>query len=143
MNHYIPTIFCRLATVLVIGMVSLDSSAQSTFSVDYNWSLVDRCSSASPELRITGIPAGTNSLEITLVDHDAPNYSHGGGIIATVNEIKELTVEKGSLKNYRGPCPPNFSSFGHDYSFVVKARSSTGELASATKLQNFSASKVK
>ena len=48
------------------------------------------------------------------------------------------------MKVYKGPCPPNFNSFGHDYEFTVTASDgSNNVLAKAGKKKTFSSKEVK
>jgi phosphatidylethanolamine-binding protein (PEBP) family uncharacterized protein len=62
---------------------------------------------------------------------------HAGGPMASIAE--------GALKQYRGPCPPNFSSFGHDYEFSVRALAEDGKtvLAKGSRKNTFSARTAK
>jgi phosphatidylethanolamine-binding protein (PEBP) family uncharacterized protein len=79
-----------------------------------------------------------------MVDLDYRSFDHGGGGAALTGEAS-VTLPEGALKNYRGPCPPNFSSFGHDYEFTVRAIGADGqtELARGSKTKTFSASTAK
>jgi phosphatidylethanolamine-binding protein (PEBP) family uncharacterized protein len=123
---------------------ALTSFAQSSLNVDWEWKEDHKCSATSPGLLVSGIPSGTKLLQVELVDHDARHLNHGGGSVV-LDGSDSVTVPEGALKNYRGPCPPNFSSFGHDYEFTVKAIAADGqtELARGRKTKTFSASSVK
>jgi len=125
-------------------LLSTSVLAQTVLTVDWEWKRSDQCSSASPRIEVTGIPSEAKFLSIALVDHDARHYNHGGGQIAHDGGSK-VTIQEGALKNYKGPCPPNFSSFGHDYEFSVRALGADGqtELASGRKTKTFSANAVK
>lgn len=72
-------------------------------------------SSPSPELRVSGAPEGTAFLRVRMTDLDKPNFDHGGG---TVDFDGSGAVAAGSLRDYRGPCPPSGS---HTYRFDVEA----------------------
>jgi phosphatidylethanolamine-binding protein (PEBP) family uncharacterized protein len=111
--------------------------------IDFAWSLGDKCSSASPKLTVTGIPIGTTGLGIVLRDHDMGSWDHGGGWVAVKGQ-SELVIPAGGLTSgYNGPCPPNFASHGHDYSFTVRAEGAGNTtLGTASKTATFSASKV-
>lgn len=111
-------------------------------AVDFEWLREHQCSAKSPAIVVVGIPAGATRLAANMVDNDMPSYLHGGGSveIASANEVK---IEPGALKDYKGPCPPNFSNFGHDYSWTVKALDSSGKiLATAIQTKTFSSAKV-
>jgi phosphatidylethanolamine-binding protein (PEBP) family uncharacterized protein len=95
-------------------------------------------------MTVSGIPGDAKSLAVTMVDHDMRSYDHGGGDVPVGGEAV-ATIAEGALNNYRGPCPPNFSSFGHDYEFTVRAIAADGktELARGSKVKTFSARTVK
>lgn len=134
----------RNALVLALLTTTLPSLAQSNLAVDWEWKRSHQCSTTSPSIEITGIPAEAKALSITLVDHDARHFNHGGGSV-THDGSPKASIMEGALKNYKGPCPPNFQSFGHDYEFTVRAIAADGqtELARGSKTKNFSASVVK
>jgi phosphatidylethanolamine-binding protein (PEBP) family uncharacterized protein len=111
-------------------------------AVDVEWLREHECSAKSPAMAVTGIPSGATRLIANMVDNDMPSYAHGGGAVDTGNVIN-FNIEPGSMKDYKGPCPPNFGSFGHDYNWTVKAVDSSGRvLATAVQTKTFSASKV-
>lgn len=132
--------------VLVASLLPIASPvlAQGQLSVDWEWKSAHRCSATSPTLMIAGIPSDTRTLEVTLVDHDAMHFNHGGGS-APHSGGETATLPEGALQKYQGPCPPNFSSFGHDYEFKVRAIAADGisELARGSKTRTFSAKTVK
>jgi phosphatidylethanolamine-binding protein (PEBP) family uncharacterized protein len=139
--------FMRLQTALITTLFCFSTTAfaQSGLSVDWEWKRAHKCSPKSPELAIAGIPNDAKSLHITLVDHDARGFDHGGGVVAHDGETT-ASIPGGALKNYKGPCPPNFfSRFGHEYEFTVRAIASDGktELARGSKTKTFSATAVK
>jgi phosphatidylethanolamine-binding protein (PEBP) family uncharacterized protein len=115
-----------------------------TLTVDWDWKRSHQCSSKSPEIRVSGIPEGAKALGVTMVDHDMRSFDHGGGSLPVVGG-PAITIPESALQNYRGPCPPNFSSFGHDYEFTVRALGADGktELAKGSKVKTFSANTVK
>lgn len=118
--------------------------AQSGLTVDWEWKVSHKCSSTSPSIVVSGIPKEAKSIQVAMVDLDFRSFDHGGGSSALTGEAS-VTLPEGALKNYRGPCPPNFSSFGHDYEFTVKAIGTDGqtELARGSKTKTFSASTAK
>lgn len=112
--------------------------------IDWEWKVAHRCNNTSPALAVTGIPAGTASLAFQMNDLDFQNKDHGGGTVPHVGGA-EASIPEGALKaSYLGPCPNNFSSFGHDYAIAVKALGADGAvLASGSKKQTFSAKTAK
>lgn len=119
------------------------AQAQTGMTVDWTWTRADKCSSSSPAIKVTGIPAEARLLRVKLADHDAPAFNHGGGEVAHAGG-EAAAIAAGALKDYTGPCPPNFGSFGHDYSFTVQAVGADGKsvLGSGTATKNFSAKSV-
>ncbi len=129
-----------LATLLV---TALPVSAQTALSVDWQWKLAHRCNNTSPALTVSGIPDGTKTLVVQMNDLDFQNKDHGGG---TVPHADGATAEiaEGALTKYLGPCPNNFSSFGHSYQITVKALGADGsEIDKTTKAKDFSAQTAK
>jgi phosphatidylethanolamine-binding protein (PEBP) family uncharacterized protein len=124
----------------VLFCVSSAAFGQSEFALDWQWKKSHQCSPSSPALSISGIPDGTKSLDISMVDVDVPSYDHGGGLVAHAGG-PTASIPEGALKHYRGPCPPNFTSFGHDYQFTVHALAEDGKtvLSKASKTKTFSA----
>ena len=101
--------------------------------VDFSWSDENRCSSLSPAIQVTGIPAGTKYFKVKLVDLDVPFWSHGGGM---VDNDGSGVIPSGALKNgYNGPCPPGGS---HRYEFTVDAIDDAGNtIATGKQMKNF------
>ncbi len=124
--------------------VSAAAVGQSALSLDWQWKSSHRCSNTSPALALTGIPEGATTLAVTLVDLNVPAYDHGGGSVPHAGGATAAIAE-GALKNYRGPCPPNFASSGHDYEFRVRALAADGKtvLAQGSRKKTFSASTAK
>lgn len=71
--------------------------------------------SPNPEIRVANVPEGTAFFQVSMVDFDARSFNHGGG---TVGNDGDGVIKKGSLKSYKGPCPP---SGRHTYEFTVRA----------------------
>ena len=113
--------------------------------VDFTWQLKHSCSKVLPEIKVEGIPAGTIELNIRMVDLDMRTFNHGGGLVKNDTGFSDkYTVAEGALKSYDGPCPPNFSSFGHDYEFTVIARDKENKkVAEGERKKTFSAKEVK
>ena len=125
-------------------MAALPAFAQSSLTVDWEWKKSHKCSPTSPALVVSGIPSEAKSLQVAMVDLDFSSFNHGGGSAAHSGEASVM-IPEGALKNYRGPCPPNFFNFGHEYEFTVKAIAADGqtELARGSKTKTFSASTAK
>ena len=134
----------RKTLLIALFTATIPAFAQSSLNVDWEWKVSHKCSPTSPALVVSGIPNEANSLQVTMVDLDVRSFNHGGGSVALSGEAS-ITIPEGALKNYRGPCPPNFSSFGHDYEFTVKAIAADGqtELARGSKTKTFSARTAK
>lgn len=134
----------RMSFFVALISIATPSFAQSNLVINWEWKRVHQCSSTSPGIEVSGIPADTKAFSVSLVDHDARGFDHGGGHVMHDGSPNALIAE-GALKNYRGPCPPNFQSFGHDYEFTVQAIAADGKtvLARGSKTKTFSASSVK
>lgn len=102
---------------LIFGCVSAKVSPNAVeLGVKFSWTKASKCSSTSPKIYVSNIPAGTKFFQVKLKDFDAPNWNHGGGKVA--NNASGV-IKAGALKNgYNGPCPPGGS---HRYEFTVKA----------------------
>lgn len=117
-----------------------------TFAMDVNFEFKNkhRCSNSSPSIKVSGIPAGTTELSVKMTDLDLRSFNHGGGFLQNPDGFpSDLEIPEGALKSYVGPCPPNFSSFGHDYEIAVTARTKTGEAVVAAQKKTFSSKEVK
>jgi phosphatidylethanolamine-binding protein (PEBP) family uncharacterized protein len=86
------------------------------------WNISHRCSPVSPEIRLKDIPSGTTTLRIKMTDLDQQDDDHGGGEISQSEPFGgSFTIAPGALKAYKGPCPENFTTLGHEYQFTVTA----------------------
>ncbi len=126
------------------ALISLSSTAFAQMAVDWEWKKDHRCNNTSPALSITGIPAGTQQISVQMNDLDFQNKDHGGGKVAHAGG-ETLEIAEGALtERYLGPCPNNFSSFGHAYQMTVRALGADGaELGKAMKSKDFSARTAK
>ena len=92
-------------------------------TVDFSFEEKHRCSRISPEISVSGIPAGTKSLMVKL-----KKVWTGGprGEWKVINDGSGI-IPAGSLKSdYFGPCPPKGSHLR--YQFTVKAVSEDGKI---------------
>ena len=130
-------------TCLVISFIVFPSLA-SAIDVDCVCKKDNYCNNVSPALSISGVPEGVKSLAIKMNDLDFQNKDHGGGSLEHAGG-DNAAIPEGALKSsYLGPCPNNFSSFGHSYQITVRALAADGsELAKAIKAKEFSASTAK
>ena len=129
----------HIATLLV----SSTAFAQTGLSIDWEWKKSHQCSPTSPAFTLTDVPSETAFFEISMIDQNYKGFNHGGGFTAHSGGTT-ASVPEGALKNYKGPCPPNFSSSGHEYEFTVRAMAADGktDLARGKKTKTFSASTV-
>lgn len=127
-------------SVVALGIALAASAASAQVSIDWTWKASHRCNNVSPALTVTGIPEGTKSLSFQMNDLDYQNKDHGGGAFAHESG-DTANVPEGTLQtNYRGPCPSNFSSFGHVYQITVRALDASGnELSRGAKGKDFNA----
>ncbi len=99
------------------------SPSSADFNIDYKWNKKNMCNSTiSPKIVLNNLPSETVRLEWSLKDLQVPQYNHGSGHINPTKIIQE-----GTLKGYRGPCPPSTSALGHFYRFSIKAINANGK----------------
>ncbi len=131
-------------TLALAALIFLSSTAFAQMAVDWEWKKDHRCTNTSPALSITGIPAGTQQISVQMNDLDFQNKDHGGGKVAHAGGETLEIAEGGLTDKYLGPCPNNFSSFGHAYQITVRALGADGaELGKAMKSKDFSARTAK
>ncbi len=130
------------SSLVIFPLFFAATAAQAQMTADFEWLREHQCSAKSPVITVAGIPAGAIKLSASMIDNDMQTFNHGGGSVDIAN-ASEFKIESGALKDYRGPCPPNFYSFGHDYNWTIQAHDSTGSvLATATQTKTFSSKKV-
>jgi len=110
------------------------------------------CSGAdvSPPLSWTGVPAGTKSLALTVIDPDAPGHAFTHWVVFGIPPSTADVPEGGpppsgategrndfGSTGYRGPCPPPGSP--HHYHFRVYALDTTLALRSGATESAFEA----
>ncbi|MSQ65957.1 MAG: hypothetical protein EXR37_06410, partial [Limnohabitans sp.] len=76
-----------------------------------------------------------------MIDLDNNKHNHGGGeLVKAEGFVAEFQIEAGKLDNYKGPCPKNFTTLGHEYQFNVTALNSENKtLATGSAKAPFSA----
>jgi len=72
--------------------------------VDYSWEGIEACTHDSPEIRVSGIPDGTQRLMVKLKNISDPAWNQGGGDIE--HDGSGLIPAKALDIGYNGPCPP-------------------------------------
>jgi hypothetical protein len=127
-EDYIMISLLRIFAVVLLS-AALGSCASApvapnavNLQVDFTWTSQHRCSSVSPEIRVSGIPQATKELKVSLTDRDVPTFNHGGGVVKYQGSS---VIPAGALKNYTGPCPP---SGQHSYSIKVQAIDASGTI---------------
>jgi len=116
-------VYCIMALSLVLGACVGEKVSPNAVAlgVDFSWENTKKCTSVSPAIRVSGVPDGTKSFKVRLVDLDKTSWNHGGGTVA--NDGSGV-IPAGALKSgYNGPCPPSGS---HRYKFIVKALDAQG-----------------
>jgi phosphatidylethanolamine-binding protein (PEBP) family uncharacterized protein len=107
--------------LIVVGMtIPTVSWSAETLGVRFSWAGTMACSTSPPAFTITNIPKGTKYLVFKLVDHDAPDFVHGGGQIPYSGSGR---VHAGAF-SYTGPCPPQGAV--HTYEWTVRAVDDSG-----------------
>lgn len=102
--------------------------AQSRLDVAFTWNISHRCSPVSPEIRLKDVPSGTTTIRVKMTDLDQKDDDHGGGDISQSESFgSSFTIASGALKAYKGPCPENFTTLGHEYQFSVTALGADGK----------------
>jgi len=127
-------------SALLVGLTG-SVSAQANLQVDFRCLMSNHCNNTSPALKLKNIPPGTTSLQIQMIDLDNNKHDHGGGeLVKPEGFPAEFLVIAGSLDKYKGPCPENFTTLGHEYQFNVSALNADNKtLASASAKAPFSA----
>lgn len=72
--------------------------------VTFSWQGVEPCTHVSPEIRVSGIPAGTKRLRVKLKNISDPAWNQGGGDIE--NDGSGVIPANALDIGYNGPCPP-------------------------------------
>lgn len=112
--------------MLVFGFAMLQQIvfAQTPLVVEFRWVIAHHCSATSPRIKVTRIPPGTRSLQVKMIDLDSRNPEHGGGsgkVVSDSDFPSVYQIPAGALENYKGPCPDNFTTLGHEYQIQVDA----------------------
>ncbi len=112
-----------IRTALALALLAGAPQMASAFSISFTWAGLKSCTNGNPNrvknpaFRLGKVPAGTKYIRFRLVDKDAPNYNHGGGLVAYTGQ---KVVAPGAFK-YKSPCPP---SGRHTYVWTAVAKKS-------------------
>jgi len=125
------SIFVIIICLLGIGACTTTRVAPNAvkLGIEYDWKPENKCSTLSPKIQVSGVPATTKKLRVSLTDLDKLDYDHGGG---TVEYKGSNIIEAGALKYYKGPCPPSGS---HTYSIKVKAIDASGVIVGSGEMK--------
>lgn len=114
----------KLTAVFTLALLACTAMAEPSLQVDFRWLISHHCVNTSPAIRVKNIPAGTTHLSVQMLDLDSKNPLHGGGggeLTEPSGFPSEYTIASGALAQYKGPCPDNFTSLGHEYQISVTA----------------------
>jgi phosphatidylethanolamine-binding protein (PEBP) family uncharacterized protein len=111
----------KLLLIAAMGLAvsTTGALAQSKFGASMRW-----CGT-SPEFKLTGVPKGTASFALKMVDLDVPSYPHGGGKAAY--QAGQNTISCGTITagwSYAPPSPP--SGQVHTYQWTIQALDANG-----------------
>jgi hypothetical protein len=68
------------AILTALLMVGMTVSANAGMGVTFEWGPTGKCfDPKSPPMQLSGVPAGTKTLGIHMVDRNAIDFEHGGG----------------------------------------------------------------
>lgn len=108
-----------LAVVAVaIGCATVDTSKLPRMGVDFAFDQKHKCGGVSPEIRLSNVPAGVVSYDVTMIDLDYQTFRHWGQTLVATGPV----IREGAGAGYFGPCPPFGTS--HRYEIRVLARDS-------------------
>jgi len=121
----------RLVSLSIAALLFSVSTAAAEFTISFEWGDIPNCRSGnsnvvgSPAFVLSGVPAGTTSIEFLLKDRNNPRFDHGGGRVKVGSDGQ---LPFGAFK-YLSPCPPRGSN---TYVWTATARANKKVLARAT-----------
>lgn len=120
------------------AVAALAGPVAAEFKISFkNWGNIPSCTSGrpntvgNPEFVISGLPAGTKTVQFKLKDLDVPNYNHGGSKKLKVSQ--DGRVAAGTFK-YKSPCPPDGV---HTYQWTATARAGSKVVGKATAARKY------
>ena len=122
MKHALVPVFVGLAILLACACSDQAENA-AEMGVDFEWQQIDKGSTDNPEIRLTGVPPGTQRFLVSLMDLNLNAFDHGSGY---ADNDGSGIIARGAVKgSYNGPDPP-FRSAKHTYEITVKALDEKG-----------------
>ena len=110
------------------GLLAAMTMSASALGLSFDWGPTAKCfDPKSPPIALSGVPQGTKTLRLKMVDLNAPTFKHGGGEVAYSGQ-KSLAY--GAFR-YKGPCPPE----PHIYRIIVKALDASGKVLATAQAQ--------
>jgi phosphatidylethanolamine-binding protein (PEBP) family uncharacterized protein len=106
-----------LAVVVMLALVGRAGAETNVprLGVDFTFGPKHKCQGISPEIRLSNVPGGVASYEITLTDLDVPSFHHWKQTLPASSPI----IQEGAGSGYFGPCPPSGT---HRYEIRIVAR---------------------
>lgn len=108
------------------------SPAAAEFRLTFeSWGNIPACTSGrpnrvgNPEFILSGVPAGTSTIQFRMKDLDVPGYDHGGSERLAMTGDGKVPF---ATFTYKSPCPPGGT---HTYEWTAIARSGDKVLAKA------------
>ena len=126
----------RRLFAICFSIIAATTAAHADFRISFEWGNIPLCTTGrpntvpNPAFRVTGVPAGTETIEFELTDLDVPSYNHGG---ARLRMTGDGTVPSGTF-TYRSPCPPGEV---HTYEWEATARAARQVLGVATARRDY------
>lgn len=120
--------------LLLLSLVSVSCQQNGNvveLELQFDWVQQNECSEVSPEILVTGIPVGTPYLEVCLTDLYMPGADHGGW--GKIPCPENGVIASGTLKHFRGPCPPKYYG-SSKYEFAVRSIDANGNVTGIGKL---------
>lgn len=126
----------KFIPVLAVSVAMMATSAAAEFKMSFNWGNIPSCTNGnpnrvpSPAFKLSGVPAGTTTIQFKLVDLNVPSYNHGGKKLKVTGSG---TVPMGAFK-YKSPCPPDGV---HTYEWTATARAGSKVVGKAKARRNY------
>lgn len=121
----------KISPILAVLGALVATPAVADFKMSFDWGNIPLCTSGkpnrvpSPAFKLSGVPAGTTTIQFKLVDLNVPSYNHGG---KKLKVTASGTVPAGAFK-YKSPCPPDGV---HTYEWTATARAGSKVVGQAT-----------
>lgn len=115
---------------VLLSAIATPAAAEFRLSFE-GWGNIPLCTSGrpnvvgNPQFTLSGVPAGTTTVQFTMKDLDVPTYNHGGS--GRLGISGDGRVPSGTF-TYKSPCPP---SGVHTYEWTATARKGGKVLARA------------